>query len=124
MLIVTKVEVELFPEINVLFCCENASHSGINGMSGLWIVKTNNKYMQSFKANEQLVFGAYLVEMPLHAGAVEQPLPLDENIWKTYFTLNDILSADLSDHLGFIVEVEIFYHSFLLSAHNDLPVAP
>ena len=124
MLITTKVEIELLPDIDMLLFCENAIRGGINGIGALGTFSANNKYMQNYKANEEAVFGAFFDVTSLYAGTMEQPLPLGDYVWRSDLTLIDILSADPFGDIGYMVEIDLHYPSFLHSSHNDLPLAP
>ena len=70
------------------------------------------------------VFGAFFDVTSLYAGTIEQPLPLGDYVWRSDLTLNDILSADPFGDIGYVVEIDLHYPSFLHSSHNDLPLAP
>ena len=124
MLITTKVEIELLPDIDMLLFCENAIRGGINGIGALRTFSANNKYMQNYKANEESMFGAFFDVTSLYAGTMEQPLPLGDYVWRSDLTLNDKLSADPFGDIGYMVEIDLHYPSFLHSSHNDLPLAP
>ena len=124
MLSTTKVEIELLPDIDVLLFCENAFRGGLNGIGALRAFSLNNKYLQNYKANEESVFGAFIDVTSLYAGTMEQPLPLSDYVWRSELNLNDILSADPFGDIGYLVEIDLQYPSFLHSSLNDLPLAP
>ena len=124
MLITTKVQIELLPDIDMLLFCENAIRGGINGIGAHRTFSANNKYMQNYKANEESVFGAFFDVTSLYAGTIERPLPLGDYVWRSDLTLNDILSADPFGDIGYMVEKDLHNPSYLHSLHNDLPRAP
>ena len=124
MLITTKVEIELLPDIDMRLFCENAFRGGINGIGALRTFSANNKYQQNYKANSESVFGAFFDVTSLYAGTMEQPLPLGDYVWRSDLTLNDIISADPFGDIGYMVEIDLHYPPFLHSPHNDLPLAP
>ena len=99
MLITTKVEIELLPDIDMLLFCEIAIRGDISGIGALRTFSAN-KYMQNYKAKEESVFGAFFDVTSLYAGNMEQPLPLGDYVWITDLTLNDVLSADLFGDIG------------------------
>ena len=112
-MITTKVEIELLPDIDMLRFCENAIRCGINGIGALRTFSANNKYMQNYKAIEESVFGVFFDVTSFYAGTMEHPLPLDDYVWRSDLTLNDILSADPFGDIGFMVETDLHYPSFL-----------
>ena len=124
MLITPKVEIELYPDIDMLLFCENAIRGGLNGIGALWTFSANNKYMQNYTAKRESVFEAFFEVTSLFVGTTEQPLPPGDYLWRSELTLNDIFSADPFGDIGSIVEIDLHYHSYLHSPHNDLPLAP
>ena len=99
-LITSKIKIELLPDIGMLPSRENPIRGGINGVGGLRTFKANNKFMKSFNAKEESIFGAFYVVTSFYVGSMEQQLPLDEYDWTTDLTLNYILFADPSGDIG------------------------
>ena len=115
---VTKVELELLSDIDMLLMVEKGIREGVSMISTRY-GKANNKYMgDSFDSSEPSKYIQYLDANNLYGWTVSKSLPthgfkwMEEdkrNNWKNY---------------SCILEVDLEYPKSLHDLHNDYPLAP
>ena len=115
---VTKVELELLSDIDMLLMVEKDIRGGVSMISTRY-GKANNKYMgDSLDSSEPSKYIQYLDANNLYAWAMSKSLPThgfkwmeedERNNWKNY---------------SCILEVDLEYPKSLHDLHNDYPLAP
>lgn len=127
MLKFTKVEIELFTDIDQLMFAERALRGGISQCSNRHC-EANNKYMgadyDSEKAQNYIM---YFDINNLYGWAMTQALPISNFSWVDDDHSNIELiqqkilnTADDAEH-GFMLEVDLEYPAHLHDHHNDYP---
>ena len=115
---VTKVELELLTDIDMLHMVEKGIRGGVSMISTRY-GKANNKYMgDSFDSNKPSKYIQYLDANNLYGWAMSKFLPThgfkwmeedERNNWKNY---------------SCILEVDLEYPKSLHDLHSDYPLAP
>ena len=115
---VTKVELELLSDIDMLLMVEKGIRGGVSMISTRY-GKSNNKYMaDSFIKKDPSKYIQYLDANNLYGRAMSKSLPThnfkwmeedEKNNWKNY---------------SCILEVDLEYPKDLHDLHNDYPLAP
>ena len=115
---ITKVELELLSDIDMLLKAEKGIRGGVSMISNRY-GKANNKYMgKSFIDTMLSTYIMYLDANNLYGWAMSKPLPthgfkwMDESELKTWKNHSCILEVDLE------------YPRSLHDLHNDYPLAP
>lgn len=128
MLKYTKVEIELFTDIDKLLFVERGLRGGISQCSNRYS-KANNQYMGTdFDVNKPVQYLMYFDVNNLYGWAMTQPLPISDYIWINIENFKDIEKfhkyvTSLSDTapFGYLFEVDIEYPQNLHNLHNDYP---
>lgn len=127
MLKTTKVNIELFTDIDKVTFVERGLRGGISQCS-LRYCKANNKYLEDFDPNESSSFLMYFDVNNLYGWAMIQPLPISNFEWLEVdngSNVNEIKemienTSDDSD-IGYMLEVDLIYPQHLHDLHNDYP---
>ena len=123
MIIITRVDLGLLTDIDMLLFFERGIRGGINGIGELRYFLANNRDLDVFDESNANVYGAFFDVTSLYAGTMQQTLPVDSYEWNETITLREILATSDDSVVGFFAEVDIAYPSSLHDSHNDLPVA-
>ena len=120
----TKVELELLSDYDMLLMIKHGIRGGISTISNRY-AKANNKYMgDKFNINEPSKFITYLDANQLYPCAMSKPLPTHGFQWMPEEELSDWKELSSKDGVGCILEVDLDYPSELHDLHNDYPLAP
>ncbi|XP_074653582.1 uncharacterized protein LOC141907740 [Tubulanus polymorphus] len=125
----TKVELQLFTEVDMYLFIEQGIRGGISVITHRYF-EANNKYFADYDEAKESSYIMYLDANNLYGWAMSQALPVGEFRWLE--TENDPLWPDAQDiltmtddaHFGMILEVDLEYGAELHDLHNDLPLAP
>ena len=115
---VTKVELELLTEQDMLLMIEKCIRGGISMISNRY-GKSNNRYMGTkYDASKPSKYITYLDANNLYGWAMSNPLPTDGFKW--------INKEELEKWRNYpcILEVDLQYPEELHDVHNDYPLAP
>lgn len=121
MLKMTKVELELLTDYEMLLFVEKGIRGGISQCSHRYS-KANNKYMVNYNSKEPSNFLLYLDANNLYGWAMSEYLPLNHFSWVDKNI--DVLSIPDDSPLGYILEVDIKYPPEIHDIHSDLPLTP
>ena len=115
---ITKVQLELLSNPNLLLMIESGIRGGIASISHRH-AKDNNEYMGTeFDPAEESKFISYLDANNLYGRAMSKQLPTSGFEWMTDNELEDW------KHLSCFLEVDLEYPEDLQDLHNDYPLAP
>lgn len=125
MLKVTKIELELIQDINILNFIENAIRGGLT-LSVNRYAESNHKYMKNYNSELAESYILYLDANNLYGHAMSQPLPYkDFKFMSTHeVELFDVNTYSPDGEIGYFLEVDIEYPEHLHDDHNDFPFLP
>lgn len=122
MLKYTKVEIELFTDVDMLLFAEGGIRGGIS-QCNIRHSKANNKYMPNYNENDESKFLIYLDANNLYGYSMMQPLPINNFQWcHNEFNTEKILSLEDDASIGYIFEVDLDYPKTLHDWHKDFPL--
>ena len=115
MLRITKANIELFTDIDMVLMTEKGICGGLNQVIRKYGI-ANNKYLPNYKTKNR----TYLQYLDANN------LPLYGYKWadKAIFTDDFIKNYDDEGDKGYLLEVDVEYPKELHSAHQDLPFLP
>lgn len=120
MLKLTKVELELISDVDMILFIERGIRGGIVQCSHRYAT-ANNKYMgEKYSESERDSYIMYFDINNMYGSAMCQPLPHSEFQWMNDTSI-DILSIPTDYEYGFILEVDLDYPQHLFESHKDLP---
>ena len=115
---ITKVELELLADIDMLLMVEKGIRAGVSMISNRYS-KANNKYMgDKFNPSEPSKYIQYLDANNLYGAAMSMKLPTHAFKW-----MND-KELLVWRKIPCILEVDLEYPNKLHDLHNDYPLAP
>ncbi|XP_065642665.1 uncharacterized protein LOC136074289 [Hydra vulgaris] len=111
----TKINLELISDYDMIFMIQNGIRGGISTISNR-LGNSNNKYMDNYDETKPSQFIQYLDANNLYGWAMGKPLPTHGFKWMD----------DLKDwkSIPCILEVDLDYPDHLHDEHNDYPLAP
>ena len=114
---ITKVELELLTDYDMLMMVEKGIRGGVSMISTRY-GKANNPYMKDYDPDQPTKYISYLDANNLYGWAMCKPLPTKGFKWMTKEELKDWKSMPC------ILEVDLEYPEKLHDLHNDYPLAP
>ena len=126
MLKMTKINLELLSDVNMLLMVEKGIRGGISIISNRY-GKANNKYMKDFNKLELIKFLIYLDANNLYGWAMSQKLPTHNFKWMTNQEIENIFNNQIVqvwEKTPCILEVDLEYPEELHDHHNDYPLCP
>ena len=115
---VTKVELELLTDIDMLLMVEKGIRGGVSMISNRYVM-ANNKYTgESFKNIESSKYITYLDANNLYGWAMSKLLPTHGFKWMKVDEL------EIWEKHSCILEVDLEYPKSLHDLHSDYPLAP
>ena len=114
---ITKVELELLHDYEMLMMVEKGIRGGVSMISTRY-GKANNPYMKDYDPDQPTKYISYLDANNLYGWAMCKPLPTKGFRWMTKEELKDWKSMPC------ILEVDLEYPEKLHDLHNDYPLAP
>ena len=114
---ITKVNLELLINIDMLLMIEKGIRGGVSMISTRY-GKANNPYMKNFDIIKAINYIIYLDANNLYGGAMSRPLPTHGFKW-----MNEKEIAYWKN-IPCILEVNLEYSHHLHKLHNDYPLAP
>ena len=114
---ITKVELELLEDYEMLMMVEKGIRGGVSMISTRY-GKANNPYMKDYDPDQPNKFISYLDANNLYGWAMCKPLPTKGFRWMEKEELKDWKSMPC------ILEVDLTYPEKLHDLHNDYPLAP
>ena len=126
MLKITKINLELLSDVDMLLMVEKGIRGGISIISNRY-GKANNKYMKDFNKLELIKFLIYLDANNLYGWAMSQKLPTHNFKWMTNQEIENIFNNQIVqvwEKTPCILEVDLEYPEELHDHHNDYPLCP
>ncbi|GFS74250.1 uncharacterized protein TNCV_1681811 [Trichonephila clavipes] len=108
----------------MLLFIEKGVRGGISQCCNRYAI-ANNRYMSNFNPDNELKYLMYLDANNLYGYAMSKYLPLKDFVWSDNdLTEQDILNLSDESDVGYILEVDLEYPSYLHDKHSDFPLAP
>ncbi|GFU49578.1 uncharacterized protein TNCV_1591121 [Trichonephila clavipes] len=119
----TKVELELFSDINMYLWIENSIRGGICFVGKRYAL-ANNPFIPGFNKHEEESYIIAVDANNLYGYAMSQPLPIGHFFWLTKDEVRnlDVFTLSSTDTVGYFLEVDILYPASLHDLH-DFPLA-
>ena len=114
---ITKVELELLHDYEMLMMVEKGIRGGVSMISTRY-GKANNPYMKDYDPDQPTKYISYLDANNLYGWAMCKPLPTKGFRWMEKEELKNWKSMPC------ILEVDLEYPEHLHDLHNDYPLAP
>jgi hypothetical protein len=120
----TKVELELFTELEMFIFVENGIRGGISQISKRH-AEANNKYMSNYDTNKEDSYIVYLDANNLYGYAMCEYLPVKDFKWNTdEWTKDDIFKLDDKGERGYLFEVDLHIPEELHDYFNNYVPCP
>ena len=113
----TKVELELLHDQDMLLMIEKGTFGGVSMISTRY-GKANNKYMKEYDPSSPSTYIQYLDANNLYGWAMCKPLPTGHFKWMSRSQIDDW------EQCPCILEVDLEYPRELWELHSDYPLAP
>ena len=126
MLKMTKINLELLSDIDMLLMIEKGIRGGISIISNRY-GKANNKYMKDFNKKEASKYLMYVDANNLYGWAMSQKLPVHTFDWLTDKEIKNLFKVQVVqfwEKTPCILEVDLEYPEELHDLHNDYPLCP
>uniref|UniRef100_UPI00358EF955 uncharacterized protein n=1 Tax=Myxine glutinosa TaxID=7769 RepID=UPI00358EF955 len=132
MLKMTKQNLELISDVDMLLMLEKAKRGGISQVCSKRYAKANNKYLPNYDAKEDSSYLMYYDANNLYGWTMSQSLPYRKLKWvkeKDYEKVLQDIEISTQGKLdkakvGYYFEVYLKYPEELHNKHKDLPYAP
>ncbi|XP_031787978.1 uncharacterized protein LOC107982100 [Nasonia vitripennis] len=117
----TKLELELLTDIDMLMFIEAGIRGGISQCCNRY-AKANNPYMgPSYDKEQKIKTLLYFDINNLYGWAMVQPLPVGKFKWIEYETNPSFFNTPPDADIGYFAEVDLEYPEDLHDDHRDLP---
>ena len=126
MLKMTKINLELLSDVDMLLMIEKGIRGGISIISNRY-GKANNKYMKDYNKKEVIKFLMYLDANNLYGVGMSQKLPIHSFKWMTNQEIKNLFKVQVVqfwERTPCILEVDLEYPEELHDSHNDYPLCP
>ena len=126
MLKMTKINLELLSDIDMLLMVEKGIRGGVSMISNRY-GKANNKYMKDYNKKEASKYLMYVDANNLYGWAMAQKLPIHSFKWMTEKELKNLFKVQVVqfwERTPCILEVDLEYPEELHDLHNDYPLCP
>lgn len=125
MLKMTKVEIELLTDINMLHFYKHGIRGGVSMCVGRKAV-ANNKFLETYDSTQPSSYIMYLDSTNLYGYSMSQSLPIAKFEWLSDQEIEtlDISTITSDSEDGYVFEVDLTYPNDLHDLHNDLPFCP
>ena len=126
MLKMTKINLELLSNIDMLLMIEKGIRGGISIISNRY-GKANNKYMKDFNKSELSKYLMYVDANNLYGWAMSQKLPVHSFKWLSNKKIENLFNNQIVqvwEKTPCILEVDLEYPEELHDLHNDYPLCP
>lgn len=123
MLKMTKCDLQLLTDIDMVLMVESAVRGGITQCVTRH-VKANNMYLPNYDDSTDSNYIAYFDANNMYGWAMTKPLPVGNFEWVDSHLVTDIESIPLDGDTGYIMEVDFEYPENLHDLHCDFPLLP
>ncbi len=120
----THIELELLTDIDMLQMVEKGIRGGISMITKRYAA-ANNVYLTNFDPSVEISFITYLDVNNLYGFALSDYLPHSNFCWVDRLNYENIDWTKLEDdsEMGYFIECDLEYPSYLHEIHNDFPLA-
>ena len=118
----TKVELELLTDIDMVLMFEKGIRGGISQAIQRY-ASANNKYMSNYNSKALSTCLMYVDANNLYGYAMSKKLPINNFKWcdtLKMFTSDFVKNYDSDSYTGYVLEVDIYYPKELHKSHRDL----
>ena len=126
MLKMTKINLELLSDVDMLLMVEKGIRGGISIISNRY-GKANNKYMKDFNEMEPSKYLMYVDANNLYGCAMTEKLPIHSFKWLSNKEIENLFNQQIVQvwkKTPCILEVDLEYPEELHDLHNDYPLVP
>ena len=126
MLKITKINLELLSDVDMLLMIEKGIRGGISIISNRY-GKANNKYMKDFNEMEPSKYLMYLDANNLYGYGMSEKLPIHSFKWLSNKEIENLYNQQIVqvwEKTPCILEVDLEYPEELHDIHNDYPLCP
>ena len=125
MLKITKVQIELFTDIDMVLMTEKGIRGGLTQVIRKHGI-ANNKYLPNYDSNKKSAYLQYLDANNLYRYAMNIKLPLNGYKWAdtAIFTDDFIKNYNGNGDKGYLLEVDVVLPKELQRIHRNLPFLP
>ena len=126
MLKMTKINLELLSDVDMLLMIEKGIRGGISIISNRY-GKANNKYMVDFNDLEPSKYLMYMDDNNLYGCGMSEKLPIHSFKWLTNKEIENLYNQQIVqiwEKTPCILEVDLEYPEELHDLHNDYPLCP
>ena len=126
MLKMTKINLELLSDVDMLLMVEKGIRGGISIISNRY-GEANNKYMKDYDKNKASIYLMYEDANNLYGWAMSLKLPVHSFNWMTNQEIENIFNNQIVqvwEKTPCILEVDLEYPEELHDLHNDYPLCP
>ena len=126
MLKMTKINLELLSNIDMLLMIEKGIRGGVSMVSNRY-GKANNKYMKNYDKKKPSKYLMYLDKNNLYGWGMSQKLPVHSFNWMTDREIENLFNNQIVqvwEKMPCILEVDLEYPEELHNSNNDYPLAP
>jgi hypothetical protein len=122
MLKITKIDLELLTDYDMLLMFEKAKRGGLSQCNKRY-AKSNNKYMKDYNPNNPSCYLLDLDANNLYGWAMTKYLPYAGFKWSNA-DYDKIITTDDDADTGYLLEVDLEYPMELHNLHKDYSLAP
>ena len=121
----TRIELDLIPDIDMDLFIENRMRGGISYIAKKHN-KAKNKYMESYDRSKESTYISRLDANNLYGWAMSQYLSYGRFKWSNQKEISNFClnSIGKNSSIGYILEVNLKYPSELHNLHNDYLLSP
>ncbi|XP_044014029.1 uncharacterized protein LOC122856426 [Aphidius gifuensis] len=124
MLRYTQIELELLTDPEMMFFIEQGIRGELSQCSNRY-GKANNRFMgNEYDPEEEESFLMYFDLNNMYGAAMMESLPTHNLKWESNFDPAILDSISDDSKIGYILEVDLEYSSYLHHHHKDFPLAP
>ena len=122
----TKVELELFSDINDYVWVESQMRGGICFLGKRYAIANDPYISETYNVDKENSYIIGLDANNLYGFAMVQPLPYGNFRWLSQSEIENfnILETSPNSSVGFLLEIDLDYPSELHCLHDDFPMAP
>ena len=122
----TKIELQLFNDINDYIWLESQMRGGICFLGKRYVVANDPYISDTYNSEKENSYIIGLDANNLYGFAMIQPLPYKNFRWLTQSEIENfnILETTPNSPVGYILEIDLLYPKELHILHDDLPMAP
>ncbi|XP_023212539.1 uncharacterized protein LOC111615349, partial [Centruroides sculpturatus] len=122
----TKIQLELFKDINMYLFIEQAIRGGISLTSKRFARANNPLIPETYDKNQRHNYIISIDANNLYGFVMSSYLPVNNFRWLSEDEINalDICNIPDRNNIGYILEVDLNYPPNVHDRHNDLPLAP